>query len=110
MVAHPHRPDTLYSFPLQADAERFPPEARLRVYRTENAGATWESCSKGLPADPYYAAVLRDAMVADRGDPAGVYFGTRLGEVYASRDDGDSWSLIASHLPDILSVRVAEVA
>ncbi len=110
MVAHPHRPDTLYSFPLQADAERFPPEARLRVYRTENAGARWEPCSKGLPADPYYAAVLRDAMVADRGDPAGVYFGTRLGEVYASRDDGDSWSLIASHLPDILSVRVAEVA
>ena len=110
LVAHPHRPDTLYSFPLKADAERFPPEAKLRVYRTEDAGANWEPISKGLPADPYYAAVLRDAMVADRGDPAGVYFGTRLGEVYASRDDGDSWSLIASHLPDILSVRVAEVA
>jgi len=99
LVAHPHRPETLYSFPLQADAERFPRRRKLRVYRTEDAGANWEPISKGLPADPYYAAVLRDAMVADRGDPAGVYFGTRLGEVYASRDDGDSWSLIASTCP-----------
>jgi photosystem II stability/assembly factor-like uncharacterized protein len=110
VVAHPRRPDTLYLFPLQADAERFPPEAKLRVYRTEDAGENWEPAANGLPTDPYYAAVLRDAMVADSGDPVGVYFGTRLGEVYASRDDGDSWSLIASHLPDILSVRVAEVA
>jgi len=110
LVAHPRRPDTLYLFPLQADAERFPPDAKLRVYRTEDAGENWEPVAKGLPTDPYYAAVLRDAMVADSGDPVGVYFGTRLGEVYASRDDGDTWSLIASHLPDILSVRVAEVA
>jgi photosystem II stability/assembly factor-like uncharacterized protein len=110
MVAHPHRPETVYNFPLQADAERFPPEAKCRVYRSENAGATWEALSEGLPNDPYYAAVLRDAMVADASDPAGIYFGTRLGEVYASRDDGDSWRMITGHLPDILSVRVAAIA
>jgi hypothetical protein len=110
MVAHPHKPETLYCFPLQADAERFPPQAHLRVYRTENAGADWKPLSDGLPVDPYYGAVLRDAMTTDAGDPAGVYFGTRLGEVYASRDEGDSWSMIAGHLPDVLSVRVAEVA
>ena len=110
MVAHPHRPDTLYNFPLKADAERFPPDAKCRVYRSENAGDSWEALSQGLPEDPYYAAVLRDAMVADAGNPVGVYFGTRLGEVYASRDDGDTWRMIAGHLPDILSVRVAEVA
>ena len=92
MVAHPHQPDTIYNFPLQADAERFPPEARCRVYRSENAGDSWEPLSEGLPTDPYYAAVLRDAMVADAVDPAGVYFGTRLGEVFASRDEGEnSW-------------------
>lgn len=110
LVAHPHQPETLYSIPLQADAERFPPEARLRVYRTENAGTSWEALSNGLPTDPYYASILRDAMVADSSEPAGVYFGTRLGEVFASRNDGESWSLIASHLPDVLSVRVAEIA
>ena len=110
LVVHPHRPDTVYNFPLQADAERFPPDAKCRVYRSENAGTSWEPLSTGLPKDPYYAAVLRDAMVADSGNPAGLYFGTRLGEVYASRDDGDSWSMIASHLPDVLSLRVAEVA
>jgi photosystem II stability/assembly factor-like uncharacterized protein len=110
MVAHPHRPEVLYNFPLQADGERFPPEARLRVYRTEDAGASWEPLSQGLPEDPYYGAVLRDSMAADSLDPVGVYFGTRLGEVYASRDDGDTWSMIAEHLPDVLSVRVAEVA
>jgi hypothetical protein len=110
LVAHPHRPDTLYSFPLKADGERFPPEGKLRAYRTENAGDSWEPLSEGLPKDPYYAAVLRDAMVADSADPVGVYFGTRLGEVYASREEGENWSLIASHIPDVLSLRVAEVA
>ncbi len=110
LVAHPHRPETLYSIPLEADAERFPPQAKLRVYRTENAGTSWEALSDGLPKDPYYASILRDAMVANSADPTGIYFGTRLGEVYASRDEGDSWSMIAGHLPDVLSVRVAEIA
>jgi photosystem II stability/assembly factor-like uncharacterized protein len=109
LVVHPHRPDTIYNFPIKADAERFPPDGKCRVYQSENAGDSWDALDNGLPRDPYYAAVLRDAMVADAADPAGIYFGTRLGEVFASRDDGDSWKMIASHLPDILSVRVATV-
>ena len=98
-------------FPLQADAERFP--SGRQAARLPNrgcgrpAGRRWR---KACPPTRTTLPILRDAMVANSGDPAGVYFGTRLGEVYASRDDGDSWSLIASHLPDILSVRVAEVA
>ncbi len=110
IVVHPHRPETIYVFPLQADGERFPPDAKCRVYRSENAGESWEPLSTGLPQDPYYAAVLRDSMIADASEPAGIYFGTRLGEVYASRDDGDTWTMVANHLPDILSVRVAQVA
>ena len=73
-------------------------------------GRAGSALSDGLPTDPYYASILRDAMVADSADPTGIYFGTRLGEVYASRDEGDSWSMIAGHLPDVLSVRVAEIA
>src|SRR5206468_12762664 len=106
-VGHPHRPDTIYTFPLQADAERFPPDGRCRVYRSDDAGAGWQPLSAGLPEGPYYAAVLRDAMSADNGDPAGLYVGTRLGEVFASIDGGDSWSTVAAHLPDVLSVRAA---
>jgi hypothetical protein len=109
LVVHPHRPDTIYNFPIKADAERFPPDGQCRVYRSENAGDSWDALDNGLPQDSYYAAVLRDAMYADAADPAGVYFGTRLGEVFASRDDGGSWKMIASHLPDILSVRVATI-
>jgi hypothetical protein len=109
LVVHPHQADTIYNFPIQADAERFPPDGKCRVYRSENAGDSWDALDNGLPQDSYYAAVLRDAMVADAADPAGIYFGTRLGEVFASRDDGDSWKMIASHLPDILSVRVAAI-
>jgi hypothetical protein len=109
LVVHPHQTDTIYNFPIKADAERFPPDGKCRVYRSENAGDSWDALDNGLPKDSYYAAVLRDAMIADAADPAGIYFGTRLGEVYASRDDGDSWKMIASHLPDILSVRVATI-
>jgi len=109
IAVHPHRPDTVYLFPLQADVERMPPEGRLRVYRTEDGGSTWQALSKGLPADTYYAAVLRDAMCTDSADTAGVYFGTRGGEVYASRDEGDSWTLLAQHLPDVMSLRTVTV-
>ncbi len=105
IVVHPHRPDTIFTFPLQADEERVPPGARCRVYRSDDAGTTWTPLSAGLPQDPYYAAVLRDAMCSDGGDPAGIYFGTRVGEVYGSDDAGDSWTAIATHLPDVLTIR-----
>lgn len=107
IVVHPRRPDTIFTFPLQADEERMPPGGRCRVYRSDDAGEAWTPLSAGLPEGPYYAAVLRDAMCADGGDPAGIYFGTRLGEVYATLDDGESWTTVATHLPDVLSVRAA---
>lgn len=109
MVSHPHRPGVIYNFPIKADGERWPPEARCAVYRSEDAGTSWTSLTAGLPDQPFYGAVLRDAMSADNLDPAGVYFGTRTGEVYASSDEGEHWSLVAAHLPDVLCVRAAEV-
>lgn len=107
VVSHPHRGGTAYLFPLVADADRVPAERRCRVYRTTDGGESWEPVDKGLPAEPHYGVVLRDAMCVDGGSPAGVYFGNRNGEVYASRDDGDSWAEVASHLPDVLCVRAA---
>jgi hypothetical protein len=104
IVAHPTRPDTLYVLPLTADIDRTPVDHRYRVYRSEDAGETWEAFGKGLPGGPVHASVLRDAMTASR---AGIFFGTRDGEVYCSRDDGESWSLLDRHLPDVLSVRAA---
>jgi photosystem II stability/assembly factor-like uncharacterized protein len=109
MVAHPSRSATIYAFPLVADAQRFPVDHRCRVYRSCDGGDKWEPLTVGLPEGPFYPSVLRDAMCADDADPAGVYFGTRSGAVYASRDEGDSWSLVAAHLPDVLCVRAAEV-
>lgn len=110
MVAHPHRPGVIYNFPIEADSRRFPPELRARVYRSEDAGDTWTGLDKGLPSEPFCTAVMRDAMCCDNADPAGVYFGTRSGEVYASADEGESWRQVAAHLPDVLSVRAAVVA
>jgi photosystem II stability/assembly factor-like uncharacterized protein len=109
IVAHPSHADTIWSFPVAADGERFPPDARCRVFRSTDAGKTWEALSRGLPESPYYGIVLRDAMCADDSATAGVYFGTRNGDVYASRDEGDSWQLIASGLPGVLCLRAAEV-
>ncbi|HZN73765.1 MAG TPA: exo-alpha-sialidase [Micromonosporaceae bacterium] len=109
IVAHPRRGDVVYNFPLAADSRRHPVDERCRVFRSEDAGKTWQPLSDGLPSGPFYPSVLRDAMSADNADTVGLYFGTRSGEVYASRDEGDSWSLVASHLPDVLSVRAAVV-
>jgi photosystem II stability/assembly factor-like uncharacterized protein len=109
IVVHPHDPDTVYTFPIVADGHRFPPEGRCRVYRSRDAGETWQALSDGLPDTPYWTTVLRDAMCADDADQAGVYFGSRSGDVYGSRDGGDTWTLIARDLPDVLSVRAAVV-
>jgi photosystem II stability/assembly factor-like uncharacterized protein len=107
IAVHPHRPDTVYVLPLNGAEDRSPTGHRLQVYRSDDAGGTWRSLSKGLPEDPCYTTVLRDAMCTDQADPAGVYFGTRDGCVYASRDDGESWTEVVRHLPDVLCVRAA---
>jgi hypothetical protein len=109
IVTHPHHPGVVYNFPLSADSRRHPVDERCRVFRSEDAGKTWEALFVGLPEAPFYPSVLRDAMCTDDATTAGVYFGTRSGEVYASRDEGDSWSLVAAHLPDVLCVRATEV-
>ncbi len=109
MVVHPHAPGTVYVIPLVADVERIPPDARCRVYRSRDAGQTWEELSRGLPEDRFYATVMRDAMCADDAPTPGIYFGTRSGSVFASADEGESWSAIAAHLPDVLCVRAGMV-
>ncbi|MCB5906259.1 WD40/YVTN/BNR-like repeat-containing protein [Streptomyces pinistramenti] len=107
VAAHPRAANTAYLCPITADMDRVPAGHRCRVYRTSDAGADWEPLSHGLPEEDHYGTVLRDALCVDDSDPAGVYFGNRNGEVYASADDGDSWRQLASHLPDVLCVRAA---
>ncbi len=108
MLTHPRRGGTAWVIPLKADGERVPPEGRLAVHRTADGGATWTALDAGLPPEEFNA-VLRDAACVDDGDPAGVYFGTRGGSVFASADEGASFAEVASRLPDVLCVRVARV-
>jgi hypothetical protein len=108
VVSSPRTPGTAWVIPLVADMQRVPPGGRLRVHRTRDAGASWTESAAGLP-DGSWTAVLRDAMCADGADPTGVYLGTRDGCVYASADEGDSFALVADHLPDVLTVRAARL-
>jgi photosystem II stability/assembly factor-like uncharacterized protein len=103
---HAHGPDTLYVVPIKSDSEHYPPEGKLRVYRSRTGGNEWEPLTKGLPQQDCYVNVLRDAMAVDRLDKCGIYFGTTGGQVYASPDAGDSWAPIVSDLPAVLSVEV----
>ncbi|MFW6096570.1 MAG: WD40/YVTN/BNR-like repeat-containing protein [Chloroflexota bacterium] len=103
---HAHEPETIYVIPIKSDSEHYPPEGKLRVYRSRNGGNEWEALTNGLPQENVYHNVLRDAMSVDTLDPCGVYFGTTGGQVYASNDAGDSWTAIANDLPRILSVEV----
>ena len=103
---HTHEPETIYVIPIKSDSEHFPPDGKLRVYRSRNGGNEWEALTKGLPQRDCYVNVLRDAMCVDKMDPCGVYFGTTGGQVYASADSGDSWAPIVRDLPAVLSVEV----
>ncbi len=103
---HAHEPETIYVVPIKSDSEHYPPEGKLRVYRSRSGGNEWEALTKGLPQSNCYVNVLRDAMAVDSLDKCGIYFGTTGGQVYASTDAGDSWSAIVRDLPGVLSVEV----
>jgi photosystem II stability/assembly factor-like uncharacterized protein len=101
---HAHDPETIYVVPIKSDSEHYPPDGKLRVYRSRKGGEEWEPLTKGLPQRDCYVNVLRDAMSVDSLDTCGVYFGTTGGQVFASTDAGDSWNAIVQSLPPVLSV------
>jgi photosystem II stability/assembly factor-like uncharacterized protein len=103
---HAHERDTLYVIPIKSDTEHFPPEGKLRVYRSRTGGNEWEPLTRGLPQQDCYVNVLRDAMAVDKLDRCGIYFGTTGGQLYASRDSGDRWNMIVQDFPAVLSVEV----
>jgi hypothetical protein len=104
IAVHAHAPDTVYVVPIKSDSEHYPPDGRLRVYRSRTGGDEWEPLTKGLPQEDCYVNVLRDAMAVDALDACGIYFGTTGGQLYASADGGDSWRAILRDLPKVLSV------
>jgi photosystem II stability/assembly factor-like uncharacterized protein len=106
IVVHAHEPETIYVVPIKSDSEHYPPEGKLRVYRSRTGGNEWEALTKGLPQSDCYVDILRDAMDVDGHDSCGIYFGTTGGQVYASPDGGDTWSAIVRDLPPVLSVEV----
>jgi photosystem II stability/assembly factor-like uncharacterized protein len=106
MDVHAHEPETIYVVPIKSDSEHFPPEGKLRVYRSRVGGNQWEALTNGLPQQDCYVNVLRDAMAVDSLDECGIYFGTTGGQVYASPDAGDHWTAIVHDLPPVLSVEV----
>jgi len=105
MAVHPHNPDCVYIVPVESDEFRCSCEGRLRVYRTRNAGASWEPLTRGLPQKGAYETVLRDAMTLNSLDPVGIYLGTRSGQIFASHDEGKSWERMLEGLPPVLSIR-----
>jgi photosystem II stability/assembly factor-like uncharacterized protein len=107
---HAHEPETIYVVPIKSDSEHFPPDGKLRVYRSRTGGNEWEALTKGLPQKDCYVNVLRDAMAVDSLDKCGIYFGTTGGQVYASPDAGNKWTPIVRDLPGVLSVEVQTLA
>jgi hypothetical protein len=103
---HAHEPETIYVVPITSDSYHYPPDGKLRVYRSRTGGNEWEPLTKGLPQRDCYVNVLRDAMAVDQHDSCGIYFGTTGGQVYASPDGGDTWDAIVRDLPAVLSVEV----
>jgi photosystem II stability/assembly factor-like uncharacterized protein len=111
IAVHPQDPATAWVIPLNGDTQgRYPPGASAAVWRTTDAGATWEAQREGLPGANCFFTVLRQAMTTDRAAAPGVYFGTNTGSVFASRDGGATWDEIARHLPTVLCVEAADLS
>jgi photosystem II stability/assembly factor-like uncharacterized protein len=108
MEIDPHDANTVYIVPIESDEFRCTPEAKLRVYRTRNAGDSWEPLTEGLPQKDALETILRDNLKADANQPTGLYFGTRNGKLFGSKDGGDSWTMITEGLPAITCVKTAK--
>jgi hypothetical protein len=109
IVVHPRNPECVYILPIESDEFRCTPDGALRVYRTRNAGESWEPLTRGLPQKGAFETVLRDSMTTDPLEPAGIYFGTRSGQIYGSADEGKTWKRIADGLPPVVCVKTAVV-
>jgi molybdopterin converting factor small subunit len=107
LVADPNDPDRALIVPLQGDFDRVTPDGAVRVYETRDRGASWKPLTNGLPQEEAFLTILRQAFAHDGGDPLGLYFGAESGDLFGSIDDGSTWSVIADHLPPVVSVRVA---
>ena len=104
IAVHAHEPNTIYVVPIKSDSEHYPPEGKLRVYRSRNGGNEWEALTNGLPQENCYVNVLRDAMSVDSLDQCGVYFGTSAGDIYHTINGGETWSKLAAGLPPVLAL------
>jgi hypothetical protein len=107
ITVDPNAPETVFVVPEFGAERRYVCDGRLGVFRSTNGGATWRRLSRGLPQKGVYTQVLRHALTADSCDRAGVYVGTTSGEIYYSRNAGDSWQLLAGHLPSVMSLEAA---
>ena len=108
-ATHPHDRDTFYVVPLDPGHGRTMPDGHAAVWRTSDAGESWQQLDRGLPAENAFVGVLREGMAIDTYDQPGLYFGTSTGQVFASADEGETWSMIADYLPAISSVEVSIV-
>lgn len=106
IAVHAHEPETIYVVPITSDSLHYPPEGKLRVYRSRTGGDEWEALTAGLPQENCFVNILRGAMAVDSLEGCGVYFGTTGGQVYGSADGGDRWRLLVRDLPSVYSVEV----
>jgi photosystem II stability/assembly factor-like uncharacterized protein len=108
-ATHPHDRDTFFVIPLDPGHGRTMPDGKAAVWRTRDAGSSWEQLRRGLPAENAYVGVLREGMTIDKDDAPSLYFGTSTGQLFGSLDEGESWSKVGGLFPGITSVTVAAV-
>ncbi|MFN0039496.1 MAG: WD40/YVTN/BNR-like repeat-containing protein [Burkholderiales bacterium] len=111
IAVHPRNDNVAWVFPMDGTDvwPRTSPQGKPAVYQTRNAGKTWRRLDAGLPESQAWWTVKRQAMAIDTSDLVGIYFGTTSGELWMGRDEGQKWSCIASHLPEIYAVETGVV-
>lgn len=106
IVVHPRDDQAVWVFPMDGTDvwPRTSPDGKPAAYVTRNGGESWRRQDAGLPQGGAWWTVYRQAMASDACDPVGLYVGTSSGGLWMSADEGENWSPLAEHLPQIYAL------
>jgi photosystem II stability/assembly factor-like uncharacterized protein len=99
-------PNRAWVVPGVSDEIRTAVQGAICVCRTDDGGKTWNAFRNGLPQEGSFDIVYRHALGYHGSQ---LVFGSTTGNLFHSRDAGESWGVVSNYLPMVYAVDIIDV-